>query len=242
MAPTYPAPAPPYLGPPAKHSGTGNKRPGPDPFDRIVLHGTTGAGSATKGYARKIAAYFRSPQAGGSAHYVIDPGEVIQTAYDDVVAWHAPPNRHSLGVEFCDPVSMDPTRWDRPGHAAELQLGARLVAELCLAYNHPPVWVGVKGLRAGKRGVTDHDNVSDAFGQSTHWDLGAFPRRRFMGLVRAEIARIEGDLERAAAEQTRAASRITKARDLLEAALRYPKASAKRRARIRQALDTLPNQ
>lgn len=239
MSSIHPPPSPPYVGPPAKHSGTGNKRAGFFPIDRIVLHGTVSP--AVKGGARAIGAYFRSPNAGGSAHYVIDPGEVVQTAYDDVVAWHAPPNRHTIGVEFCDPVTMNLARWDDPPHKAELRLGARLVAELCLAYNVPAVMLGPAQLRAGRRGICEHDDVSDAFGQSTHWDLGAFPRRRFAAMVRAEMARLNDQREEADREDRVAGSRVTRARDLLEAALRRPKISAKRARRIREGLDALPN-
>ena len=167
---SYPPPSPPYVGPPAKSSGAGNK-----PINRIVLHGTVSP--AVKGGARNIAAYFRSSSAGGSAHYIVDPGEVVQSAYDDVIAWHAPPNRNSIGVEFCDPVggpngALPLSRWDDAAHRAELKLGARLVAELCLAYNVPPVMLTPAQLRAGKRGICEHDDVSDAWHQSSHGDHG----------------------------------------------------------------------
>lgn len=236
---SYPPPSPPYLGPPAKHSGQGNK-----PINRIVLHGTVSP--AVKGDARNIAAYFRSSSAGGSAHYIVDPGEVVQSAYDDVIAWHAPPNGHSIGVEFCDPVggpngALPVTRWDDAAHRAELKLGARLVAELCLAYNVPPVMLTPAQLRAGKRGLCEHDDVSDAWGQSSHWDLGHFPRRRFARMVRAEVARIKGDAAKGDREDKAAESRVTKARDLLEAALRNKRIAAKRERAIREGLKVLPD-
>lgn len=188
----YPPPSPRYLGPPAKFSKGDNK-----PIHRIVLHGTvspTGLGQAVR-----IAGYFRGSTAGGSAHYVVDPGEVVQSAYDSVVCWHAPPNPHSLGVEFCDwvaaangkgaPLPLD--RWDDGDHYSMLRRGARLVAELCLAYDVPVRMVGPRGLRAGKHGITEHSDVSEAWGQSSHWDLGNFPRRRFVRMVRKEVAAIQ---------------------------------------------------
>ena len=200
--PRFDPPAPKYLGPPARHSGDGNK-----PITRVVIHSTVSP--CEPGGARNIAAYFRSQSAGGSAHYVVDPGEVVQSAYDSVVAWHAPPNSHSLGIEMCDvpgPVPNDKPgtarwkalkrswRWVRPNQRAMLRRTARLTAQLCLAYDVPTRFVGPGDLHDGKHGVTTHANVSAAFRQSTHWDPGFWPRRRFMRLVRkyAKEMRAEG--------------------------------------------------
>lgn len=188
---SYKAPVVPYLGPPARHSGNGNK-----PITRVVLHGTVSR--TVEGGARDIARYFRSDSARGSAHYIIDPGEVVQSCYDSWVAWHAPPNPHSIGIEFCDMVGgpggkpLPKDRWQDPPHVAMLRLGARLVAELCLAYGVPVRLVDVPGLKSGRGGICEHSDVSEAFGMSSHWDLGEFPRHRFLKMVRREVAFIEG--------------------------------------------------
>lgn len=196
--PRFAAPSPPYLGP-AAHTTAGNNRP----IDRIVIHSTVSP--CKEGGARDIAAYFRSFQAGGSAHYVVDPAEVVQVVYDGVIAWHAPPNPHSLGVEMCDipgPVPGDKRgsarwkalrrswRWARKPQRQMLRRTARLTADLCLAYDVPPRWVGTRGLKAGRRGITTHAAVSGAWHQSTHWDPGWWPRRRFMRLVRRRVKRL----------------------------------------------------
>ncbi len=176
----YPAPSPTYLGPPA-HSTPGENKP----INRIVIHSTVSP--CREGQARSTAAWFRSQAAAGSAHYAVDPGEVIQCAYDSVICWHAPPNTHSLGVEMCEYPSQDKARWLDEPHQRTLRRTARLVAQLCLAYDVPPRYVGSIRLRLGWRGVTTHAAVSQAFAQSSHWDPGAWPRRKFMRLVRAEI-------------------------------------------------------
>jgi N-acetylmuramoyl-L-alanine amidase CwlA len=229
---TYAAPSPEYAGPSARHSGTGNK-----PIKRIVMHGTVSP--CVPGGAQNIARYFRSSSARGSAHYVIDPVEVLQTAFDSVIAWHAPPNFNSLGIELCDMVgdskgALPLSRWDDKNHAAMLKLAARLVAELCLAYDVPPTMLGPKDLKAGKRGICEHSDVSEAFGQSTHWDLGLFPRLRFQSMVRAEIADIK-----AGTKTEHKPTRIDRARDLLEAAKKRGKVG--RQMKIQAALDCLPH-
>lgn len=223
----YAAPSPRYMGP-GKDSGGGNK-----PIDRIVMHGTVSP--CKPGGARDVAAYFRNKNARGSAHYVVDPIEVLQTVYDSRVAWHAPPNPNSLGVELCDMVGNDKgplplKRWKDKNHRDMLKLAARLVAELCLAYDIPVRFLTPKQLRAGERGICEHDDVSKAFGQSDHWDLGRFPRRRFLNMVKAEVAEITGDTGSAEKFRKRAGSRVVKAMDLLTVAAR--KAKSPRRKKI----------
>lgn len=233
---TFPPPSPLYLGPPSKSSDGDNK-----PITRIVLHGTTSP--TVEGGARNIAGYFRSDAADGSAHYVIDPAEVVQSAFDSVICWHAPPNPGSIGEEMCDRVGdarnrpLPLSRWSNKPHAAMLKLTARNTAELCLAYGVPARMIGPRGLRAGKRGICEHSDVSLAFKQTSHWDLGAFPRRRFVRMVRREIEAIK-----AAATVPAKSNRITKARDLIDAALDLANSrkQIRRARRLQAALDALP--
>lgn len=232
---TYPAPSPPYVGPVARHSGDGNK-----PINRVVLHGTVSP--TVEGGARNIARYFRSPSARGSAHYVVDPGETVQAAYDSVVCWHAPPNSRSIGIELCDWVGVGGgstpaplSRWDDEPHTRMLRRAARLTAELCLAYQVPVRMLSPAQLRAGLRGICEHSDVSLAWHQSSHWDLGNFPRRRFLALVQGEVEAIKRGTE----HQERP-NRVVRARDLLEQALRNTK--GKRRKAIAAGLHALPKE
>lgn len=178
-------PAPPYLGPPAHSSGTSNK-----PINRVVIHCTVSP--CEPGGARSIARYFRGASAGGSAHYVIDPTETIQAAWDSVTCWHAPPNSHSLGVELCDPMTGSDRRWADANHQSMLKRTAVLVAQLCLAYNVPITRLSVSELQAGRRGICGHVDVAQAWRQSTHWDPGpGFPWDQFMTYVRAAAADLQ---------------------------------------------------
>lgn len=180
---TIKPPSPVYLGPAAHTSGTGNK-----PIDRIVIHLTVSR--CAVGEARKTAEYFRDPDSGGSAHYVVDPGEVVQCVYDDVIAWHAPPNKGSLGVELCDAL-VSPAwdraharRWNDTPHARMLHRAAGLVARLGLAYDVPLRHLSDLRLASHGRGIVGHAQVSRTFGQSSHWDPGpSFPWDSFMSQV-----------------------------------------------------------
>ncbi|MGZ6836788.1 MAG: N-acetylmuramoyl-L-alanine amidase [Blastococcus sp.] len=154
------------------------------PVTRIVMHATVSP--CERGGARSVARYFQSPQAGGLAHYVVDPSEVVQCCKEDVCAWHAPPNHGSIGVELCDPMSGPDSRWTDDPHARMLARAAVLVADLCKRLGVPVVYVDAAGLSAGRHGITTHAEVSAAFHQSDHTDPGpAFPMARFLDLVRA---------------------------------------------------------
>lgn len=182
----FPAPAPDYVGPAKFHGDATNK-----PIRRIVIHGTVTP--CQRGQARNVAHYFRHlVTRPSSAHYIVDPGEVVQVVYDSVVAYHAPPNQGSLAVELCDPVAdregnpLPRSRWDSEDHTEMLHRAAELVAGLGLAYDVPLRHIGPWRLRLGWRGVTGHAAVTKAWHQTDHWDPGEFPWRRFMGFVAAE--------------------------------------------------------
>lgn len=184
-------PSPPYVGPAAHDSGPGNR-----PISRIVIHCTVSP--CVEGGARTIAEWFRDPRSQGSAHYVVDPGETVQVVYDSVVAWHAPPNQHSIGIELCDALVSaawdheHADRWKDRNHRRMLKRAARLTARLCLAYDVPIARLEADDLRAGKRGLCGHVDVSRAFRQSSHWDPGrAFPWAEFVRLVRKHARRIK---------------------------------------------------
>lgn len=184
-------PSPPYVGP-AAHTSSGSNKP----IKRVVIHSTVSP--CREGQARATAAYFRSPSAGGSAHYVCDPGDVVQVVFDSVIAWHSPPNSNSLGIELCDMPGQSESqkapisRWRDREHAAMLKRAARLVAGLCLAYDVPIRKVGPVGLKLGRKGICGHIDVTRAFGQSSHWDPGNFPWKQFIVMVRREASRIKG--------------------------------------------------
>lgn len=157
----------------------------------IVMHSTVSP--CKPGQARATAAYFASlpTTRKASAHYVVDPAEVIQCVPDHTVAYHCGYNQDSIGIEMCEYPSWDKTRWDDAAHVQMEIRAARLVAELCLAYGIRPYHVGRVGLLLGRTGVTTHRAMSLAFKRSTHWDPGAWRRHRFMRRARHQIKKIK---------------------------------------------------
>lgn len=176
-------------GRPNKHSGTGNK-----PINRIVIH--SAVMPCEPGMARRLGDMNKTSET-GSWHYAVDPEETFQCSFDSYVCWHAPPNPHSLGIEMADNPGRRPVgqtirvwRWAGRNHRRMLRRTARLTARACLAYDVPIRFLTVADLKAGRRGITTHHNVSLAFRESSHWDPGWWPRRRFMRQVRREANRI----------------------------------------------------
>lgn len=167
---------------PAYHRSTGSNFP----IQRAVVHCTVSP--CTPGGARANARYFQNPASGGSAHRVVDPAEVVICAPDDVICWHAPPNRHSLSLELCDPMTGPASRWTDGAHVAMLRLGAAEMRHWCDTYGLPITHIEAPGLRQGLRGLTGHVDVSNAWRLSDHWDPGPyFPWGTFLGLVAGHI-------------------------------------------------------
>lgn len=177
-------------GHPHRHSGENNH-----PINRVVIH--SAVMRCEVGAARRLATWNTTGATGGSWHFAVDPAETIRCSWSRYVCHHAPPNKGSLGIEMADWPAPVPGvkgralnalrktwRWNTYPHRKMLARTAVLTAELCLKYDLPPVFLTPADLRAGRRGITTHANVSAAFGQSSHWDPGFWPRRRFMLMVR----------------------------------------------------------
>ena len=178
----------------AHHSSGSNLPP-----TRVVIHATCpemGFPSASaKGRAVSTARYFQSESSGGSAHWVVDIGETVQCLGENVIAWHAPPNAHSLGIEICadggsaasfknPKVRYTRANWLSPQVWPAVLRAASLTRELCSKYDIPVTKLSAADLKAGKRGICGHVDVSNAWHQSDHDDPGPdFPWDRFMAAV-----------------------------------------------------------
>jgi len=182
----FPPPSPPFIK--ARFHG-GAQTP-----KAIVLHGTVT--SDNKGTARNVANWWAGPTSPkSSAQYVVDPGEVIQCVGDHTVAYHCGFNTGSIAVEFCDEQTGPASRWQDADSKAILRRGARLVAELCLAYGISPERPSIADLkRKGPHGIYGHNDSRLAFGHTTHTDPREFPWAQFLGLVRTEIAAIRNEV------------------------------------------------
>lgn len=154
-------------------------------IDFIVLHDMEMAERVTT--AEACAAFFhKGPPSPASAHYCVDSDSIVQCVRENDIAYHAPPNTHSLGIEHAGYARQTRAEWlDQYGQAM-LTLSAKLTAELCQKYNLPVTFLSPADLKAGKRGITTHANVSQAWHQTTHTDPGPnFPIDWYLKQVRA---------------------------------------------------------
>jgi hypothetical protein len=159
-------------------------------IDYIVLHDMEAPEKSTT--AEAVANYFASTANKTSCHYCVDSDSIVQCVRENDIAYHAPPNHHSIGVEHAGYARQTRAQWLDAFGVKMLALSAGLVRDLCAKYDIPLVFLSVADLKAGKRGITTHANVSKAFGQSTHTDPGTnFPIDYYMDLLRGDDDEME---------------------------------------------------
>jgi N-acetyl-anhydromuramyl-L-alanine amidase AmpD len=155
------------------------------PIDVVVMH--TMEIAERPDAAQICARWFASRASEVSAHYCVDAGAVIQCVREKDIAWHARGgNAASIGVELAGFASQTRRDWRDDYSAEVLERAASLVAEICRRRRVPVRWLSADDLRAGRRGLTGHVDVSRAYGKSDHWDPGdGFPVEAFVDRVRA---------------------------------------------------------
>lgn len=162
----------------------GNVEAGKIRIDRIVIHDEEYRESVHS--AEDIGRMFQSTTTKKSAHFGVDADGVTQYVQLKDVAYHAPPNRFSIGIEHDGFSKQTREEWLDPQLGLKtLTISAALTRELCAHFDVPIVWLSVQDLLAGKRGITSHNNVSIAWKQSTHTDPGPqFPVDTYLDLVK----------------------------------------------------------
>jgi N-acetyl-anhydromuramyl-L-alanine amidase AmpD len=165
-------------------------------IDVLVIH--TMESPEKPDTAESVANWFAgstAPQA--SAHYCIDANSVVQCVRDTDVAWAAPGTNHDgLQFEHAGRAAQTKSDWSDDYSTKMLERSAELVAEKCRKYDIPPVWLRAADLRAGKRGITGHAEVSAAFKRSNHTDPGtSFPIEKYLTRVKAHLGTAAADFK-----------------------------------------------
>lgn len=135
--------------------------------------------------AEAVANYFARGTVVASCHYCVDSDSIVQCVHEADTAFHAPPNRYSIGIELAGYAEQTGAEWADDFSTRMLNRAAILAAGICVRHGIPPVWLSVADLKAGRKGITSHANISKAFGQTHHWDPGPnFPVDYFIAQVR----------------------------------------------------------
>lgn len=169
----------------------------------IVLHSMEAP--EKPGTALSVARYFANgcPDAGGnlriaSAHYCIDPVQVVQSVQCKDVAYGAKGfNQLGIHVEHAGYARQSFSEWTSPDDLSELQLSAQLCFEVLMPkYKISAKWLTVTELRNAKSniyvtGFTTHADITTAFKiEGGHTDPGpGFPKDLYMTFIRTKNGR-----------------------------------------------------
>lgn len=129
----------------------------------IVLHSTESA--RVKGAARSVASWFASAGAPmASAHYIVDPDEVIQGVDERAIAWtQGSANPYSIGIEIVGKASHTREQWLDDYGEPTLTRVAALVREIADRWGIPLVYVDATGILRRDLGITTHATLTEAY-------------------------------------------------------------------------------
>ena len=153
------------------------------PLRLIVIH-TMEAPESPK-TAENIAAYFASGAVVASAHACVDQDSVVVCLPPSDTAFAAPgANADGYQIEHAGYASQDGAGWNDAESQSMLRLSAAHAREIALAAGIPLKHLTNAELAAGEAGFVGHNQVSDVYKRSDHWDPGAnFPWDQYMDLV-----------------------------------------------------------
>lgn len=143
--------------------------------------------------AEGVANYFARPSTQASTQLAVDRDSCVRMLPDLVIPWGASgANTNGLHIEICGRAGWTREQWLDHSRRPMLDRAAFKVAKWCYHYAIPVRWVDVAGLKTGRKGLTTHKEVNDAFQNGSHWDPGPdFPRAEFLALVKKHLAAIK---------------------------------------------------
>lgn len=125
----------------------------------------------------------------GSYNVLIGTRRRLRANDDWYIPWAAMATGNRIGLHACFLAYAAATRAEWLEYDHQLTLGAEVVADWCNRYKIPPVKLSAAEVKAGKRGVCGHGEISGAFHESDHTDPGrGFPWDVFLAKVRQIMA------------------------------------------------------
>ena len=154
----------------------------------IVIH--TMETPETENRAHNVAVWFAgatAPQA--SAHYMVDDKTVYGSVKETDTAWAVDDfdlNTKSISIEHAGTASQHATDWADAYSKGELNVSAKLAAEIAKRYNIPVVRLTPSDILAGKSGFCGHADITAAKKiAGGHTDPGVnFPWVNYLSIVK----------------------------------------------------------
>lgn len=125
----------------------------------------------------------------GSYNILVGTHRRLRANDDAYIPWAAFPTGNRIGLHLCilAYAAESRNRWLEYDH--QLTLAAEVAADWCTRYSIPPVKLTAAEVRAGKRGICGHGEISGAFHESDHTDPGpGFPWDVFIQKVKTIMA------------------------------------------------------
>lgn len=154
------------------------------PIRLVVVHSMEAAeGPQT---AENVANYFRTTGTKASAHVCVDNNSEVRCVPDADTAWAAPgANADGLQLELAGYARQSRAQWLDDYSTALLKRAAVVTADWCRRYNLPVKRLTRAELKAGRKGITQHVDVSAVYKRSDHTDPGPnFPWDFFLAEVK----------------------------------------------------------
>jgi N-acetyl-anhydromuramyl-L-alanine amidase AmpD len=165
-------------------------------LNQLVVHvmQNTERPNTARGVALWFAGKTTAPAPKASANYCIDSVEIIQCVKEEDVAWGvAGSNSTTIHLEHAGMSEQSRQQWADEYSTKMLDLSAKLAARIAARHGIPTEFCDAEALKAGKRGITGHVHMRDAFGKTTHWDPGPnFPWESYIASVQKYAAFIPG--------------------------------------------------
>lgn len=120
--------------------------------------------------------YFQNSQV--SVHTVSDPRNNVGGLDTSIKGWHAgnTGNNYGSADEVTGRAAWTRAEWLQPARRAALENQWKAMAQLGVAAGFRPEeyrWLSIAQVRSmAVRGCCSHNDISEAFGESTHWDPG----------------------------------------------------------------------
>ena len=159
------------------------------PLRLIVMH--TMESPEAGDTAESVANWFAGPTSPvASAHACIDNDSVVLCLPPTATAFAAPGcNADGYQIELAGRAGQGAAGWADAYSQAELQLAAAHARSIAQANGIPLRHLSNAELAAGQSGFIGHDQASQVYGGSDHWDPGPdFPWDQYMSLVTGQAA------------------------------------------------------